>query len=243
MEFERPNHNIHLKFKLMKVCGLDVHKDSIFCAIYDGKKYKEVKIFGTLTRDIRELTNYLQDEQVSKVAMESTGCYWIPIWNILEVEKDLELMLVNPYYIKQMPGRKSDVKDSQWIAKLLYKGMLRGSYVPDLLFRELRTYTRREVKLQGKRTSLLQELERNLEQCNIRITSFVSKVDSKAVRSVVSSTIDGVFDATIITESIHGRIKNKHGDKIIAALDGVIPEHKRLVMEQAGIANFYRTFS
>ena len=79
MEFERPNHNIHLKFKLMKVCGLDVHKDSIFCAIYDGKKYKEVKIFGTLTRDIRELTNYLQDEQVSKVAMESTGCYWIPI--------------------------------------------------------------------------------------------------------------------------------------------------------------------
>lgn len=214
----------------MKVCGLDVHKDTIFCAIYNGKKYEEVKIFSTVTRDIHSLSSYLKEEQVVKVAMESTGIYWMPIWNILE-KSEFELLLVNPYYIKQMPGRKSDVKDAQWIAKLLYRNMLRGSFVPDEKIRELRAYTRKEVKLQGRRTSLLQELERILEQCNIRITSFTSTIDSKSVRDVIELIIEGTYDPDVLIGVIHGRIKNRHGDKVLESLDGVIPDHKRYLLE------------
>jgi transposase len=104
----------------MKTSGLDVHKDTIFCAIYDGKSYSAVKEFSTTTVSIREMGAYLQSEGVKKVAMESTSTYWVPIWDILW-DMDFDLKLVNPSHIKQMPGRKSDAKDSQWIAELLHK--------------------------------------------------------------------------------------------------------------------------
>ncbi len=214
----------------MKVCGLDVHKDTIFCAIYNGKTYSEVKIFSTLTPDIHSLSRHLKDNAVGKVAMESTGIYWVPIWNILE-QSDFELMLVNPYYIKQMPGRKSDIKDSQWIARLLYNNMLRPSFVPDKKIRELRAYTRKEVKLQGRRTSLLQEMERILELCNIRITSFTSTIDSKSVRGVIELIIKGEYDSHIFIEQIHGRIRNRHKAKIADSLQGYIPDYQRNILE------------
>ena len=99
----------------MKVSGLDVHKDTVFCGICDGKNKFIVEEFSTFTEDIRKLGLMLQNQNVKKIALESTGIYWIPVWNILE-EMGFDLMLVNPYFIKQMPGRKSDVKDAQWIA-------------------------------------------------------------------------------------------------------------------------------
>ena len=215
---------------MRKVCGLDVHKNSIFCGIYNGKKQEDVVIYGTLSSDIRTLARDLLAEGVKEVAMESTGIYWIPIWNILETY-DFELTLVNPYYIKQMPGRKSDVKDAQWIAKLLYRKMLRGSYVPDQSIRELRSYSRREFKLQGRRTSSLQELERTLEMCNIRITSFTSNIDALSVRKIVSLIILGETNPKILAECVHGRIRNKHKEKIELSLDGVVPEHLRFTLE------------
>ena len=110
----------------MKTCGLDVHKDSIFCAIYNGKEYSEVKEYATTTPQIRQMGEYLRTEGVEKVAMESPSTYWVPVWDVL-LEAGFELMLVNPFLIKQMPGRKSDVKDAQRIACLLHKGLLRGS--------------------------------------------------------------------------------------------------------------------
>ena len=99
----------------MKVSGLDVHKDSIFCAIYNGKEYSEVNEYETTTAKIRQMGEYLRSEGVKKVAMESTSTYWVPVWDIL-LEMGFDLMLVNPFLIKQMPGRKSDVKDAQWIS-------------------------------------------------------------------------------------------------------------------------------
>ena len=101
----------------MKTCELDVYKDSIFCAIYDGKKYSEVKEYDTTTPEIRQMGEHLRSEGVKKVAMESTSAYWVPVWDVL-LEMGFELMPVNPFLIKQMPGRKSDVKDAQWIASL-----------------------------------------------------------------------------------------------------------------------------
>ncbi|MDR1098466.1 MAG: IS110 family transposase [Tannerella sp.] len=125
----------------MKTSGLDVHKDSMFCAIYNGKAYSEVKEYTTMTGSIRSMSEYLRSEGVVRVAMESTSTYRVPIWDIL-LETGFELTPVNPFLIKQMPDRKSDVKNTQWIACLLHKGMLRHSMAPDAKIQELRTYSR-----------------------------------------------------------------------------------------------------
>ena len=210
-----------------KTSGLDVHKDTIFCGVYDGKAHQEVKEFSTITGSIEALGEHLKSEGVEEVAMESTGMYWIPVWNILE-DLGFRLTLVNPYLIKQMPGRKSDVKDAQWIATLLHKGLVRGSLIPCKEIRELRVYSRKYVKLQQRQTSVLQEMERTLEICSIRITSFVSNISGKSVMKVIRMVIDGEIDPKVLAGCIHGRIVNKHKKKTIEeALRGYItPQHR-----------------
>ena len=213
----------------MKVSGLDVHKDTIFCAIYDGKKYGEVKEFVTFSQSIRTMAQMLQQEGVRRIAMESTGIYWIPIWNILE-EEGFELMLVNPYLIKQMPGRKSDVKDAQWIAKLLHKGMLRGSMIPSKTIRQLRTYSRRYVKMQGIITRVTQEMERILEMCNIRITSLMSNNHGVSIQKVIEKIIAGEDSPEELACCIHGRTLNSKGELVKLSLDGQVEEHHRFTL-------------
>jgi len=170
--------------------------------------------------------------------MESTGIYWIPVWNILE-SMGFDLMLVNPYLIRQMPGRKSDVKDAQWIAELLYKGMLRGSLVPCPLIRELRTYSRKYRKLQQRLTSVNQEMERTLEMCNIRLTSLVSNITGKSVRRVVEALACGETDPEKLGLLVHGRIRNRHGANVRRSLEGFVGGHHRftlsLLLEEAGL--------
>lgn len=210
----------------MKVSGLDVHKDTIFCALYNGKTYGKVKEYFTFTEDIRALGTYLQGEGVKKIAMESTGIYWIPVWNILE-DMGFTLLLVQPYLIKQIPGRKSDVKDAQWIAKLLYKGLLCGSMIPSPIIRKLRTYSRRYVKIQEMINRLFQDMERSLELCNIRITSLVSKNNSVSVQKVIRCIIAGHDSPEELACCIHSRIIKSKGDKLRKALEGHIEEHHR----------------
>lgn len=216
----------------MKVSGLDVHKDTVFCAIYDGKKYGDVNEYPTFSEDIRTLGNDLLLSGVRKVAIESTGIYWIPVWNILE-DMGFTLMLVNPYLIKQMPGRKSDIKDAQWIAKLLHKEMLRGSLVPDKTTRQLRTYSRRYVKMQGMITRAMMDIERTLELSNIRITSLVSQNNSVSVRKVIEKIIAGEDSAEELACCIHSRIINSKGDLVRRSLEGHIEEHHRISLSLA----------
>ena len=216
----------------MKVSGLDVHKDTIFCAIYDGKKYGEVQEYLTFSESIRTMGDFLQQEGVKRVAIESTGIYWIPVWNILE-QKGFELMLVNPFLIKQMPGRKSDVKDAQWIAKLLHKGLLRGSLVPDKAIRQLRTYSRKYVRMQNLITRVLQEMEGILETCNIRITSLVSKNNGRSVLQVIEKIIGGENTVEELACCIHSRIINAKGELVRLSLDGHIEEHHRFSLSLA----------
>ena len=216
----------------MKVSGLDVHKDTIFCSVYDGKKYGEVKEYLTFSQTIRQMGQYLREEKVKKIAMESTGIYWIPVWNILE-DMGFELMLVNPYFIKQMPGRKSDIKDAQWIAKLLHKGLLRGSLIPDKTIRQLRTYSRKYVKMQTMITRVMQEMERILEMCNIRITSLVSNINSVSVKKVIEKIINGEDTVEELACSIHNRILNSKGDLVKLSLEGHIEEHHRFTLSLA----------
>ena len=216
----------------MKVSGLDVHKDSIFCGIYDGKKSTEVKKFTTFTQGIKEMGELLKNQGIQKVAMESTSIYWIPIWNILE-EMGFSLMLVNPYLIKQMPGRKSDIKDAQWIATLLHKGLLRGSLIPDKTIRQLRSYSRKYVKMQAMITSVFQEMERILEMCNIRITSLVSKNNSVSIKRVIEHIIQGKDSLEELACCIHGRILNSKGDMVKQSLEGYVQDHHRFTLELA----------
>jgi len=143
----------------MKVSGLDAHKDSIFCAIFDGAEYSEVKEYASMTNSIRDMGIHLKEEGVERIAMESTSIYWTPVWDILE-EMGFDLILVNPFLIRQMPGRKSDVKDAQWIASLLHKGLLRGSMIPCFIVKELRIYTRKYVRLQQRTSQILTEMDR-----------------------------------------------------------------------------------
>ena len=214
-----------------KVCGLDIHKDTIFLCILstDGRVY--IEEFSTLTPDIEAIRELLLREGVKEVAMESTGIYWIPVWRILE--DHFEIKLVNPYYIKQIPGRKTDVKDAQWIATVLQKGLIKGSYIPSKKIRELREYERRYVKLCGQINRVEQEIENQLSKCNIRITSFTSQIGSTSVMKVVQGIISGETDAAELERHVHGRIRNRHKDKILASLMGSISRPDVLLLKQS----------
>jgi len=216
--------------KLKRVCGLDVHKDIIFACIKKGKYQSEVKQFSTTTQGLSEMNHWMQGEQVYKVAMESTGIYWMPVWRALE--NDFTLVLVNPYFIKQMPGRKSDVQDAQWIATLLDKQLLKGSVVPDKTIRVLRDYLRRYVLLQGQMTRCLQQIEKQLSRCNIKIASLSSTIGSKTVIGIVASICNGQHEPSQLLKLVHGRIKNKHGEKVKQALEGIIDEHDIFILQQ-----------
>ena len=127
---------------------------------------------------------YLRSEGVTKVAMESTSTYWVPVWDVL-LEMGFELMLVNPFLIKQMPGRKSDIKDAQWISCLLHKGMLRGNMIPSPTIQQLRVYSRKYIKLQEQKTRSLQKMDRIMVKCGYRIGSCMSHLGTKSVMLII----------------------------------------------------------
>lgn len=206
-----------------KVCGLDVHKDSVFACILDenGEKILEER-FGTLTPELERLRETLVNHGAGRVAMESTSIYWMPVWHVLN--SDFELTLVNPYFIKQLPGRKSDVKDAHWIATVLQKGMVRGSFVPDENVKEMRQLSRRYRYLTKCIVRVEQRLDNHLQRCNIRFSNYVSNQGSnKSLRKIVNSLIGGERDPTQLCRKVHGRTTNKHGKQVITdALTGVV---------------------
>jgi transposase len=177
-----------------KTCGLDVHKDSVFACILDekGEIFFEER-YGTLTPDLDKLRDDLVKHGAGRVAMESTSIYWMPVWRVLE--SDFKLTLVNPYLIKQLPGRKSDVKDAHWIAQCLQKEMLRGSYVPDEEIQQMRQYSRRYHYLSKQIVRVEQRMDNHFQRCNIRISNYVSNQGSNvSMRKVTKAMISGERD-------------------------------------------------
>lgn len=203
------------------VAGLDVHKDSVFlCVINDSGKIFESK-YGVLTPDLDRMASDMQHYGVSELALESTSIYWIPIWRVLEEMFDQKL--VNPYFIKQLPGRKTDVKDAEWIATCVYKELIRGSYVPELIIQELRQYDRRIFDLNKEIAHKLVKQDACLQRCNIRISNYVSTIDSKSYKGVVQLLSEGIIDPEELIKCIHGRTINKHGRAtLLSALTGVV---------------------
>ena len=213
------------------VCGLDVHKDSIYLCILSSTGEIVEKVFGVLTFQLTKMRDLMLKHHVQEVGMESTSVYWIPIWRVLEPH--FKLKLVNPYFIKQLPGHKSDVKDAQWIAECMLKDLVRGSFVPPERIQQLRQYDRRIYDLDDEINRKLSKLDAVMQRCNIRLSNYVSNTDSKSYKEVVARISEGITDPKVLVEEIHGRIINSHGRKtIIAALTGVITQADSDMMRQ-----------
>ena len=207
---------------MRQVCGLDVHKDSVFVCILNENGIVFQEKFGVLTPELEHLASVLQEHDVGEVCMESTSIYWMPVWRVLEPYV-AELKLVNPYFIKQLPGKKSDVKDAEWIATCLLKDLIKGSYVPADIIQQLRQYDRRIFDLNAECVRKLCKLDAALQRCNIRISNYVSTTDSKGYKEVVRLISEGVIDPEMLIKAIHGRTINRAGrDVILASLTGVI---------------------
>ena len=205
------------------VCGLDVHKDSIFVCILNENGILFQDKIGVLTPDLERLVDVLHEHDTTEVCMESTSIYWMPVWRVLEPY--FSLKLVNPYFIKQLPGKKSDVKDAEWIATCLLKDLIRGSYVPEDRIQQLRQYDRRLFDLNKEIIYKLTKLDAALQRCNIRISNYVSTTDGKGYKSVVEKIASGETDPETLTKLIHGRTINRVGrDVITASLTGVITQ-------------------
>ena len=214
------------------VAGLDVHKDSIYLCImgHDGAIIFE-KTYGVLTPDLRQMCDDMVFCGVAEAAMESTAVYWIPVWN--ELCESMELKLVNPYFIKQLPGRKSDVKDAQWIAECLLKNLIKGSFVPEATIQDMRKLNRRIMDLNEDMTYNANKLDTALQRCGFRLSNYVSQVKGKSYQSVLQAIIGGTTDPEELVRLVHGRTVNKHGrDTIRAAVTGLFSKTDLVVVRQ-----------
>ena len=216
---------------MRSVCGLDVHKDSVYLCILSEDGELIEKVFGVLTFQLHQMRDLLLAHHVEKVSMESTSVYRIPIWRILAPH--FHLQLVNPYFIKQLPGHKSDVADAQWIAECTMKNLISSSFVPPEDIQQLRQYDRRIFDLDEEIVRKLSKLDAVMQRCNIRLSNYVSNVDSKSYKDVVRKISEGVTDPEILIEEIHGRIIKHHGrETILASLTGVISQAEIDVLRQ-----------
>lgn len=214
-----------------RCCGLDVHKKTVVaCLVTPGpgrRPNKEVRTFGTMTDDLLALAEWLAAAGCTHVAMESTGVYWQPIWNLLEGR--FELLLVNAQHIKAVPGRKTDVRDCEWIADLLRHGLLRGSVVPDRARRELRELTRYRTSLVRERASEVNRLQKVLEGANIKLAAVATDIMGVSARKMLQALVDGETDATVLANLALGQLQKKHAE-LERALAGRFGPHQRYLV-------------
>jgi len=213
-----------------KCAGLDVHPRSVSACTrlaIDGQTSHEVRTFGTSTRELREMADWLSRQGCTHVAMESTGVYWKPVWHVLEGR--FELVLANAMYIRNIPGRKSDVKDAVWIADLLAHGLLRGSFVPPEKIQDLRDLTRTRKQLTREITRHTQRIQKTLEDANVKLTEVISNVLGTSGRAILRGLIAGECDPSRLVDLTEGRLKASR-EKLIDALQGRVTEHHRFML-------------
>ena len=214
-----------------KVAGLDVHHKSIQCAIRchspSGKLLTQSRSFGTMTRQLRALADYLASPGVTHVALESTGVLWKPVWNILEGR--FTLLLVNPRHLKKVPGRKTDVSDAEWIAQLLQHGLLRGSFVPPRAVRNLRDLTRQRAQLAAEMTRVANRLHKLLEDTNVKLGAVASDILGKSGRAMLQALLRGETDVDRMADLAQGRLRGKL-PQLRLALEGHVTDHHRFLL-------------
>src|SRR5262245_25069630 len=212
-----------------RCAGLDVHKDTVVACVRCVSKptHREVRTFGTTTRDLFALADWIEKHGCTHVAMEATGVYWKPVWHLLE--ERFELVLANAQHIKNVPGRKTDVNDAMWIADLLAHGLIRSSFVPPQPIQELRdlTRTRKQLVREISRHSL--RIQKVLEDANIKLASVLSEVLGVSARAMIGAMIEGESDPRRLADLAHGTARRKH-DELVEALHGHVRPHHRTLL-------------
>jgi transposase len=212
--------------------GLDVHKRTVVACVRRvdpaGKVSKSIKTFATMTTSLLALSDWLAVQGVRVVSMESTGSYWKPVFNLLESR--FEVTLVNAHHIKQVPGRKTDVKDSEWIAQLLQHGLLRSSFIPPRPTRELRDLTRQRTKLINERTTVINRIQKVLEDANIKLSSVASNTLGVSGRLMIEAIIRGEYDPVKLADLARRRLRKKI-PLLQQALHGSVTEHHRFLLQ------------
>ena len=211
-----------------RCAGIDVHKKTVVVCI-NVPGHREVRTFETVTSHLLRMVDWLTREKIEIVAMESTGVYWKPVWNILE-GSECQLMLVNAHHIKQVPGRKTDVKDAEWIAELLRHGLLTASNVPDRDRRELQELVRFRRSVTNERARTVNRLQKVLEGANIKLASVVTDISGKSGREILKEMSQGQTDVARLVELARGRLIKKRSS-LEEALLGRVHDHQRFMLK------------
>ena len=215
-----------------RCAGLDVHKNTVVACVRiaeGGRPQKEIRTFGTATRDLLDLSAWLSQMQCTHVVMEATGIYWRPVWQILS-DGEVELVLANAAHVKNLPGRKSDVKDCDWLSDLMAHGLVRGSFVPDTQTQEMRALLRTRKQLIRECSSHIQRLQKTLESANIKLDSVISDILGKSGRAMVEAMIAGETDPQTLAGLAHRRIRASP-EQLAQALHGRITKHHRFMLQ------------
>jgi transposase len=216
-----------------RCCGLDVHKRTVVACLLapgpDGASTKQIRTFGTMTPDLLALADWLSAAGCTHVAMESTGVFWKPIYNLLEDR--FTLVVVNAAHIKAVPGRKTDVRDAEWIADLLRHGLLHASFIPDRPQRELRELTRYRTSLVEERATEVNRLQKVLEGANIKLASVATDILGKSGRAILEALVHGADDSAALAQLARGRLRDKL-PQLEQALAGQFGAHQRFLIAQ-----------
>jgi transposase len=208
-------------------CGLDVHKKLIVACLLRIGQEKQIRKFGTTTNQIQTMAEWLKQAGCTHVAMESTGVYWKPVYNVLEGA--FELLVVNAQHLKAVPGRKTDALDAEWIADLL--GLLKASFVPPVLERQLRELTRYRTSLTSERTRTVQRLQKILESANIKLASVARDIQGVSARAILEQLAQGQTDSKMLAELAKGRLRSKRAE-LEQALIGRLQDHHRFLIAE-----------
>ena len=217
-----------MEILIERACGMDVHKDSITACIMTPEG-KEIQTFSTKTVFLLQLIDWIKKHGCTHVAMESTGVFWKPIVNLLEAE-DIEFLVVNAQHMKALPGRKTDVKDAEWIAKLLRHGLLKASFIPNRNQRELRELVRYRRSIIEERARQHNRIQKVLEGANIKLGSVVSDIMGVSSRDMLHAIADGEEDPEKLANFARRTMKKKK-DELELALRGYVNPHQRLMIK------------
>lgn len=216
-----------------RCAGLDVHKKTVSVCVSvceaGGAKQQQMRVFGTFTRDLLALADWLKEHGVTHVAMEATGVYWRPVWAVLEGQ--FQQVLVNPQHIKAVPGRKTDAKDCEWIADLLQHGLLKGSFVPPTPIQDLRDLTRYRAELRQSQNRVANRIQKFLEQANLKLSSVASNTLGVSGRQMLEALIAGQDDPEQLAKLARGKLKSKI-PQLEQALQGRVREHHRFLLAE-----------
>src|SRR6266849_6004315 len=214
-----------------RCCGLDVHKATVVACLLQvvaqAQRSKEIRTFGTTTEELLALGAWLRANNTTHVAMEATGSYWKPVYNLLEGQ--LIVWVVNAAHIKAVPGHKTDVHDAEWIADLLQHGLLKPSFIPDRFQRELRDLTRTRTNVVDERSAVVNRVHQVLEDANLKVAGVATDIMGVSGRAMLAASVAGTTDSATLADLAKGKLRNKR-EQLERALSGRVGAHHRLLL-------------